>query len=140
MTGERSTRVFMIAPDSMITPDQLVRTIHALGKEATVKETCYGCLVEGSVDTVNEILAEIRARFPYDIFTKRRAFPAGDRRRCRAEHGTRPGFAQLEAEWAALPMIAYGLKCADRGEKFEVPAVKEKIPVERFKKISEEIQ
>ncbi|MDR2846641.1 MAG: methanogenesis marker protein 6 [Candidatus Methanoplasma sp.] len=140
MTAERATRVFMISPDSMITPDQLVRTIHATGKEATVKETCYGCLVEGSVDVVGDILAVIRERYPYDIFTKRRAFPAGDPRRCRAEHGTRPGFAQLEAEWAALPKIAHGLRCADDDEKFEVPAVIERVPVERFKKISEEIQ
>ncbi len=137
MSEERETRILMITPNSMITPDQLVREIHALGKEVTAKETCYGTLVEGPRELVREVLAEMRKKYPYDIYSKVRAYPAGDPRRCRAEHGTRPGFAQLEAEWETLPKIQYGIQCCDRGEEFEPPKEKEKLPVERFKKICE---
>lgn len=137
MSEERETRIFMISPNSMITPDQLVREVHALGKEVTAKETCYGTLVEGPREVVREVLAIIRKKYPYDIYSKVRAYPTGDPRRCRAQHGTRPGFAQLEAEWEALPMIQHGLQCCERGEEFEVPKEKEVLPVDKFKKICE---
>jgi len=127
----------MISPDSMVTPDQLVREIHAMGKGVTVKETCYGCLGEGPKVLMREVLSLLRENHPYEIFSKVRAYPAGDPRRCRAQHGTRPGYAQLEAEWEALPMIQHGLQCSDRGEGYELPEVGEKIPVAVFKKICE---
>jgi len=137
MSEERETRLFMISPDSMMTPDQLVREVHSLGKEVTAKETCYGSVVEGPRQAVREALAIIRERHPFDVYSKVRAYPAGDPRRCRAQHGTRPGYAQLEAEWEALPLIHHGLECCARGEKFEPPKEKEKLPVEEFKKICE---
>lgn len=139
MSEERETRLFMISPDSTITPDQLVRGIHALGKEVTAKETCYGVLAEGPRKAVKEALAAIREKYPYDVYSKVRAYPAGDPRRCRAQHGTRPGFAQLEAEWKALPLIQYGLQCCDRGEGYAAPEEKKKLPAEDFKKICEVI-
>ncbi|MDR1691127.1 MAG: methanogenesis marker 6 protein [Candidatus Methanoplasma sp.] len=137
MSEERETRVVMISPNSTITPDQLVREVHAMGKELTVKETCYGTLIEGPKGMVREVLAALRKKHPYDVFSKVRAYPAGDPRRCRAQHGTRPGFSQLEAEWEALPLIQHGIQCIDRGDKFEVPKEKEKLPVDEFKKICE---
>jgi putative methanogenesis marker protein 6 len=137
MSEERETRIFMISPDSMMTPDQLVREIHAMGKDVTAKETCYGTLVEGPMALVREVLAVVRGKYPYDIYSKVRAYPTGDPRRCRAQHGTRPGFSQLEAEWEALPLIRHGIQCSDKGEAFDVPKEKEKLPVEEFKKICE---
>ncbi len=137
MSEERETRIFMISPDSMLTPDQLVREVHAMGKEVTAKETCYGTLVEGSRASVREVLAAIREKYPYDIYSKVRAYPTGDPRRCRAQHGTRPGYAQLEAEWEALPLIRQGVRACDMGEPFEIPKEKEKLPAEEFKKICE---
>jgi len=140
MSEERETRIFMISPDSMMTPDQLVREVHAMGKEVTAKETCYGSLVEGPRPLVREILAIIREKHPYDIYSKVRAYPAGDPRRCRAQHGTRPGYAQLEAEWEALPLIQHGIQCCERGEKVEPQKEKEEFSVEEFKKICEAIR
>ena len=137
MSEERETRIFMISPDSMITPDQLVREVHAMGKKVTAKETCYGTLVEGPRPLVREVLSVIREKYPYDIYSKVRAYPTGDPRRCRAQHGTRPGYAQLEAEWEALPLIHYGIRCCENGEKAEAPKEKEKLPVDEFKKICE---
>jgi len=140
MSEERETRIFMISPDSMITPDQLVREVHAMGRGVTAKETCYGTLVEGPRALVREVLADIREKHPYDIYSKVRAYPTGDPRRCRAQHGTRPGFAQLEAEWAALPKIGHGLRCCEKGEEFQIPEEKETFPVKEFKKICEAIR
>lgn len=137
MSESRETRLFMISPDLMVTPDQLVRLVHATGKAATVKETCYGCLVEGPRDKVREILAEVREKYPYEIFSKVRAYPCGDPRRCRAQHGTRPGYAQLEAEWETLPLIAHGLRNAEEDLPYELPEEKKQFPVDKFKKVCE---
>ncbi len=140
MSEDRETRLFMISPDSMVTPDQLVRMVHATGMGAKVKETCYGCLVEASRPAVKEILAHIREKYPYDIYTKSRAYPCSDPRRCRAQHGTRPGYAQLEAEWEALPLIRHGLEHIAAGKGYETPAESEPIPVDKFKKICEAVK
>ena len=131
MSEERETRLLMISPASHITPDQLTRTIHTIGKRVTVKETCYGCLIEGPRATVREIRDEVRKLDPNGIYSKVRAYPCGDPRRCRAQHGTRPGFAQLETEWQAL---AYA---SDRGERPEEPAPKKQLPLMDFKRICE---
>ena len=102
MSEERETRLFMISPRSMLTPDQLSRMVHSYGEAAIIKETCYGCLVEAPRETVLRILAKVREKYPHEVFSKVRAYPCSDPRRCRAQHGTRPGYAQLEEEWALL--------------------------------------
>ncbi len=137
MSEERETRLFMISPRSMLTPDQLVRMVHAFGKEAIVKETCYGCLVEGPRSLVLEIRDRVRENYRNEVFTKIRAYPCSDPRRCRAQHGTRPGFAQLEEEWQLLSKIQYGLEKVEEGAKYVPPQEKKRIPVNDFKKICE---
>ena len=137
MSEERETRLFMISPRSMLTPDQLVRMIHAFGKEAIVKETCYGCLVEGPRSLVLEIRDKVREKYRNEVFTKIRAYPCSDPRRCRAQHGTRPGFAQLEEEWQLLSKIQYGLEKVEEGAKYVPPQEKKRIPINDFKKICE---
>jgi putative methanogenesis marker protein 6 len=134
---KRETRIIVISPASDITPDQVTRTIHALGKRVTVKESCYGAVVEGEQSVIREAVAEIRKLDNNAIFSKIRAYHAGDPRRCRAHHGTRPGFAQLEQEWGDLWKIQYGLECAERGEKANEKEKKEKLPVNEFKRICE---
>jgi putative methanogenesis marker protein 6 len=137
MSAERETRLIVISPASDVTPDQVTRTIHAMGKKVTVKESCYGAVVEGERSIVSEVISEIRKLDHNAIFTKVRAFHAGDPRRCRAHHGTRPGFAQLEQEWGDLWKIQHGLDSADRGEKATERKPQEKLSVEKFKKICE---
>ena len=68
MSEERETRLFMISPRSMLTPDQLVRMVHAFGAEAIVKETCYGCLVEGPRSLVLDILSKVREKYRNEVF------------------------------------------------------------------------
>jgi len=137
MSEERETRLFMISPRSMLTPDQLVRMIHSYGEQVIVKETCYGCLVEAPRKKVLDILTKVREDYPNEVFSKIRAYPCSDPRRCRAQHGTRPGFAQLEEEWALLSKIQYGLEKVDAGAKYKPKAEKKQLDVNAFKKICE---
>jgi len=68
-----------------------------------------------------------------------RAFPIGDERRCRAHHGSRPGFNQVEKEWRDLSMIDVGLCAADQGEICELPPKPKPMPVKRLKEIVDEV-
>lgn len=138
MSDNRETRLLMISPKSMLTPDQLVRTIHAMNRDVRMKETCYGAVIEGEKEPLKTLVDEVRKKYPNEVYSKRRAYPAGDQRRCRAHHGTRPGYSQLEAEWDLLSNVQYGLECADRGEERIPLKVKEKLPVIDFKRICEE--
>ncbi|MCL2786184.1 MAG: methanogenesis marker 6 protein [Methanomassiliicoccaceae archaeon] len=133
----RETRLIMISPASGVTPDQVTRTIHTYGKRVVVKESCYGAVLEGEREIVREVIAEVRKLDPNGIFTKVRAFHAGDPRRCRAHHGTRPGFAQLEQEWNDLWKIHFGLDRAEKGERANDRKVRKKLSVMEFKKICE---
>mgnify|MGYP000889077991 FL=1 len=134
---QRETRLIMISPASNVTPDLLVRTAHAMGKELSAKETCYGCLLEGDPKTVIEVRDELRKLDPHGIYSKRRAYPAGDPRRCRAQHGTRPGYAQLEAEWKLLANLQHAMDAIDLGKKAPPEPKKNKLPVKEFKEICE---
>ena len=132
MTDKTETRMIMISPTSDITPDQLVRFVHSLGMALGVKETCYGINIQGPVDDVRKAFTEIRKLDPNRIFSKVRAFPIGDERRCRAHHGSRPGFPQLEKEWSDLPKM-------EAGEPVPEKTRPQPLPIERFKKIIDEV-
>ncbi|MGI6008628.1 MAG: DUF2102 domain-containing protein [Methanomethylophilus sp.] len=138
MSEERETRLLMISPNSKLTPDQLVRAVHTMADTVSVKETCYGCLYEADAATSRRILEEVRKTYRNQVFSKRRGYPQGDPRRCRAQHGTRPGFAQLEAEWECLPLIQAALDSFDAGDSsYEEPAEPKPLPVNELKKICE---
>jgi len=139
MTAECETRIIAIAPDSDITPDHLTRFIHSLELPVTVKETCYGAIVEGDKEVVRKILVEVRKLDPPRIYSKIRGFPAGDTRRCRAHHGSRPGFSQLEKEWRMLTTVSKGLESLERDGEITEPVPEKKLPVAQFKKIIEEV-
>ena len=137
MSEERETRLLMISPSSRLTPEMLARNIHSMDVEVGLKETCYGCLIEGRRESVLKVAEMARKLQGKSVFSKRRAYRMGDPVRCRAQHGTRPGYRPLEAEWAALPFIEAGLDALDKGEKYkEIPA-KEKLSVEKLIEICE---
>ncbi len=137
MSAERETRLLMICPSAKITPEMLVRSIHSLDINVSLKETCYGCLIEGTQKDVRDVVEYVRQLEKNAIFTKRRAYHMGDPVRCRARHGTRPGFSQLEEEWSKLPVIKAGLDSLDRGEKYVDSPKKEKLSVVKLKEICE---
>lgn len=135
----RETRLFMISPDSRVTTDVLARTIHTLADDISVKETCFGCNAEAETDVMRNVVAEVRRMYGNEVFTKRRGFPSGDPRRCRAQHGSRPGFSQLEAEWECLPLIQHALDEIDAGdETYKEVHVRKPLSATELKKICEE--
>jgi putative methanogenesis marker protein 6 len=140
MDSDIETRIVLIAPNSDITPDQIARFVQNMGFQVTVKETCYGVVLEGPRENVRQTMRELRKLDPYRIYSKVRAFPAGDIRRCRAHHGSRPGFAQLEKEWKDLSLVEMGLICVERGEKPPEPKRRERMPVNDLKKLIEEVE
>ncbi|MEM0449543.1 MAG: methanogenesis marker 6 protein [Methanomassiliicoccales archaeon] len=133
------TRMIVISPSSSITPDQITRTVHSLGLNITVKETCYGAMIEGKKDDVRKALKSIRNLDPDRIFTKIRGFPIGDTRRCRAHHGSRPGFTQLEKEWECLRLIEKGISASARGEPICEPNQVKKLPIKKLREIIDEV-
>jgi len=113
------TRVILISPDSVITPEGVKSKILGIVSEDTsmassdirVKETCFGALVEGEAEKIREIAEKVRELDKNGIFSKPRGFPIGDPRICRATRrgGPRPGFHQLELEQGLLPMVRAAL-------------------------------
>jgi putative methanogenesis marker protein 6 len=104
-----------------------------------IKQTCYGILIEGPEDIVEKAVVKLREIDPNRIFSKMRAFPLGDKRRCRAQHGSaRPGFYFLEKEIDLLPHIAKGMECAARGDHVEELPTHKKLEPSILKKIMEE--
>ncbi|NLK26702.1 MAG: methanogenesis marker 6 protein [Euryarchaeota archaeon] len=138
MSEETETRMIMIAPTSDLTPDQLSRFIHQLGYNITIKETCYGANIEGDKDLVHKVIQEVRRLDPNRIFTKVRAYPIGDERRCRAHHGSRPGFNQMEKEWMDLPLIEAGLCAVEAGEACPEKSPSKKLSVKKLMEIAKE--
>ncbi len=138
MSKERVTRLLMISPNSDVTTDQLVRDVQTMSHHVSVKETCYGCLVESDEETMAEVIKKVRSTYRNEVFSKVRGFPAGDPRRCRAQHGTRPGFSQLEAEWGCLPLIQAALDAIDAGDtEYALPVEKTQLSATKLKEITE---
>ncbi|MDW8035506.1 MAG: methanogenesis marker 5 protein [Candidatus Korarchaeum sp.] len=106
------TRIFVISPDSGITPEELVIKITSRGFKGIVKETCFGAIVEGEEDEVSKLTEYIREYFQFAVFSKERGYPVGDKRICRAERGggPRPGLYQIQYEAELLPLIASALR------------------------------
>ena len=106
------TRMFVIADTSSLTPQTVINFIVSLGKTLNIKDTCYGIMVEGDDDVVENVTLKIREKFNADIFSKHRAYPIGDERRCRATRGggARPGYYFLQEEYKLLPLISKVLK------------------------------
>jgi putative methanogenesis marker protein 6 len=132
--------MIVIAPSSELTPDQIARFIHSLGLTINIKETCYGANIEGPKEQVRTALREVRKLDPNRIFSKIRAFPIGDERKCRAHHGSRPGFNQVEKEWRDLAMIDVGLCAADRGEVCEPRPKPKPLPLDKLQEIVDEVK
>ena len=85
-------------------------------------------------------MKELRALDPLGIYSKIRGFPLGDPKRCRAQHGSRPGFSQLQTEWQSLSLVEKGLECAMRGDKAETIDIPDRIPVKDLQRFCEEVE
>jgi len=140
MVSEEITKMVVLADSSPILPSELALRAYELSTDAVVKETCFGLIVTGSENAVNETIRELRRLDPPGIFVKDRGFPPGDSRRCRAVRGggPRPGFHQLEKESAILPSISYGLETIENPLDVKRQKKREKLKIDRFIEIIEE--
>ncbi|APH38798.1 methanogenesis marker 6 protein [Methanohalophilus halophilus] len=128
MSGEdvdEITKIVVIDSESVLPSDAAMK-IYESDVDITIKETCFGTMVTGPRDSVEKVVAEVRALDPNHVFVKQRGFPPGDKRRCRASRGggPRPGFHYLRNEVASLPIIS---KALDEYEAYN-PAEKEESP------------
>jgi putative methanogenesis marker protein 6 len=119
----RVIKYVITSPESSIISSDIAMKIYGSKYDVNVKETCFGVIINGEEEVINEVVKEIRAMDPSGIFIKDRGFPPGDPRRCRGRRGggARPGFYMIESESKMLPMITRAL--AAEGE----PKAEEKI-------------
>lgn len=140
MGSDEITKMVVLADSSPVLPSELALRAYELSTDAVVKETCFGLIITGVEDSVNQLIAELRKLDPTGVFIKDRGFPPGDSRRCRAVRGggPRPGFHQLEKESGMLPSISRGLETIEEHAD-ERPRKKHvKLEIDRFAKIIEE--
>ena len=125
----RVTKYVVTAPDSDILPSDIAQKIYGSKYDVNVKETCFGAIIDGEEDVIEDLVSEIRAMDPNEIFIKDRGFPPGDPRRCRGRRGggPRPGFHMLEFEIRVLPLISLGLDSIDSGVVPSPPPEKKKL-------------
>jgi putative methanogenesis marker protein 6 len=121
-------------------PSDLVIKIYESKADVTVKETCFGLIIEGKRHDVDMVAKEIRSLDPNRIFIKERGVPPGDPHRCRAGRGggAKPGFHMHEIEFTLLPFITEALEEIERGDVFEKKVKSPRITIEYLKKIIEE--
>lgn len=131
------TKYVITSSESNILPSDIAMKIYGSKYEVTVKETCFGVVINGEEDVINELIKEIRALDPAGIFIKDRGFPPGDPRRCRGRRGggARPGFYMIESESKMLPMISRALASEN-----VVPAIPEKKKPLAIKRLEEIIK
>ena len=131
----------MIVLNSTFTlPSDLVIRIYESKADITVKETCFGLIIEGKRSVIDQVAREIRTIDPNRIFIKERGVPPGDPHRCRAGRGggAKPGFHMHEIEFTLLPFITEALEEIERGDVFEKKVKSPRITIEYLKKIIEE--
>ena len=87
-----------------------------------IKETCFGCLVEGPSDKIRDIIKFVRELDPHNIFTRKRGFYIGDPRICRnlRQGGQKLGFNFLEFEYRFLNTISTALSIIESEQQGSV--------------------
>lgn len=132
------TKYVITSSESNILPSDIAMKIYGSKYDVTVKETCFGVVINGEEDAINALIKEIRALDPAGIFIKDRGFPPGDPRRCRGRRGggARPGFYMIEAESKMLPMITRAM--ASEGEVLAIAEKKKPLAIKRLEEIIHE--
>jgi len=140
MGSDEITKMVVLADSSPVLPSELALRAYELSTDAVVKETCFGLIITGVEESVNQLITELRKLDPTGVFIKDRGFPPGDSRRCRAVRGggPRPGFHQLEKESCMLPSISRGLETIEEHAGERRRKKHEKLEIDRFANIIEE--
>lgn len=133
---DKITRMVILGPGCMVSSKELMNFLHLLELPLNIRLTCYGANINGYKEDVMYAVEQARTLDPTHIFIKFRGFPPGDPRRCRAKRGgAREGFHQIEAEYKLLPEVSYALEHPKHVD-LNPP---EKVPLDEFKQIVEEI-
>lgn len=142
MNSENDIISKMIVLHSTFTlPSDIVIKIYESKVDITVKETCFGLILEGKRSNVDKLAREIRKIDPNRIFIKERGVPPGDPYRCRAGRGggAKPGFHQHEMEFKLLPYVTEALEEIERGVTPKQKESKSRpIKIETLKEIIEQ--
>ncbi|HSA37373.1 MAG TPA: methanogenesis marker 6 protein [Methanoregula sp.] len=113
---------YVVVESFDITPADLGIRAYEISKDAMVKETCFGLVINGKQEEVDRIIAELRKIDPDHIFVKDRGFPPGDPRRCRANlGGARPGYHGMENEMTVIPYVSHGLEAIKTRDLSTIP-------------------
>lgn len=140
---EIESRIFVISPNSDLTPPRLYRYLVDQGFRLRMKETCFGLIIEGEKNTVKKVVRKIGELDKYGVFSKIRAYPPGDLRICRANRGGGPrlGFHFLEFEHRMLPSVGAALKSLDEGKVVAVKLPEKKaVPIRVIRKLIEKFE
>ena len=111
LSGQKEiTKIIAVSSDKVL-PADAAQAAYASGFPVTLKQTCYGLVLTGTEENVNNVVDVIQAMDKNHIFVKDRGFPTGDPRRCRATRngGQRPGFYTLHAEISRMDMVGEAL-------------------------------
>lgn len=105
---------YMVVESFDITPADLAVRAYEIAQGVTIKETCFGLVINGTEQEVGRVIRELRKIDPAHIFVKDRGFPPGDPRRCRANlGGARPGYHGMEQEMTVISYISKGLEAVE---------------------------
>lgn len=131
------TKMIIIHSQNIL-PSDIAMKIYESKADVMVKETCFGVLITGEQEAVDNLVREIRNLDPYGIFVKERGILPGNPYRCRANRGggARPGFHQMEHEDSLLPWIGAGLRSLEAGEVPRPRAARRKLDVEKLREIA----
>ncbi|WP_292485066.1 methanogenesis marker 6 protein [Methanohalobium sp.] len=132
------TKLVVIDSDWVLPSDAAMK-IYESETEVTVKETCFGLMVNGPTEAVNRAVEDVVSMDRNHIFVKQRGFPPGDERRCRAVRGggPRPGYYFLREEVNMLPTIGKALDDYDKGVSVKETKKSKKLKTSKLKDIIE---
>ena len=139
--GEEEIINKMVVLNSTYTlPSDIVIKIYESKADVTVKETCFGLIIRGTISEVNMAVKEIRNMDPMLRPRKERGVPPGDSYQGRAGRGggVKPGFHMHEIENKLLPYITGALEEIEKGIPHEMPVKSHGITIERLKEIINE--
>jgi putative methanogenesis marker protein 6 len=114
---------YVVVESPTLTPAELAIRAYEISQGVMIKETCFGLVINGDEEVVDQLVKKLRAVDPDHIFVKDRGFVPGDPRRCRANlGGARPGFHGIEFETTVLPYVSSGLAELRTRNAADVPA------------------
>lgn len=131
------TRLVVLSENAKVTINDLISYSRSLQEPITIKETCFGMLIEGEKEIVQRTIRKLKEYAPFCVFSKERGYSIGEKRKCRRSvenvisGAPRPGFFQLEFELKPLELVGQALESLDSNPN-------QTIRVERKEKLNED--